>query len=73
MKHLSQRLLCCVRKGMTYQCCTYCGSHQHTVANCPKTWGGSVRRHTLHMATVVRRGIHPTPAHIIPAAPTAAS
>lgn len=48
MKHLSQRLFCCVRKGMTYQYCTYCGSHQHTVANCPETWSGSSHRHSLH-------------------------
>lgn len=27
--------------------CTYCGSHLHTYANCPKTWGGSVAR--MHM------------------------
>lgn len=27
--------------------CSYCGSHAHTFANCPKTWGGSARR--LHM------------------------
>jgi hypothetical protein len=23
--------------------CGYCGSQLHAVANCPKTWGGSVR------------------------------
>lgn len=23
--------------------CAYCGSHAHTLRNCPKTWGGSVR------------------------------
>jgi len=27
--------------------CEYCGSHKHTIKNCPKTWGGSVK-HT-HM------------------------
>lgn len=27
--------------------CTYCGSHLHTLTNCPKTWGGQSRR--LHM------------------------
>mgnify|MGYP001557758712 FL=1 len=27
--------------------CTYCGSHQHTITNCPKTAGGQSRR--LHM------------------------
>ena len=24
--------------------CTYCGSLFHTIAHCPKTWGGSVAR-----------------------------
>ncbi|UIN00034.1 hypothetical protein [Yersinia ruckeri] len=33
---------------MVYQRCTYCGSRLHTVANCPKTWEGSSRRHSLH-------------------------
>jgi uncharacterized Zn finger protein len=28
--------------------CTYCGSKKHTVVNCPKTWGGSVRHAHLH-------------------------
>lgn len=27
--------------------CTYCGSVFHTLALCPKTWGGSVRRQHL--------------------------
>lgn len=33
---------------MAYQRCTYCESRLHTVANCPETWGGSSRRHSLH-------------------------
>ncbi|OWO86549.1 hypothetical protein B5C26_00965 [Photorhabdus luminescens] len=24
--------------------CSYCGSRLHTIANCPNTWGSSVRR-----------------------------
>ena len=24
--------------------CTYCGSNQHTVKNCPKTWDGQINR-----------------------------
>lgn len=24
--------------------CGYCGSHQHEIDNCPKTWGGSANR-----------------------------
>jgi hypothetical protein len=24
--------------------CTFCGSGKHTIANCPKTWGGSANR-----------------------------
>lgn len=32
---------------MSYTRCTYCGSRLHTVANCPKTWGGSSRRANL--------------------------
>lgn len=24
--------------------CSYCGARTHTVANCPKTWGGSASR-----------------------------
>lgn len=27
--------------------CTYCGSHTHTIANCPKTWGGSANRSSM--------------------------
>jgi DNA-directed RNA polymerase subunit RPC12/RpoP len=27
--------------------CTYCGSEEHTVANCPKTWAGSANRARL--------------------------
>jgi DNA-directed RNA polymerase subunit RPC12/RpoP len=27
--------------------CTYCGSSLHTIALCPKTWGGSVARNQL--------------------------
>lgn len=27
--------------------CTYCGSNLHDVRTCPKTWGGSARRHNL--------------------------
>ncbi len=27
--------------------CTYCGSHAHTIANCPKTWGGSANRNNM--------------------------
>ena len=27
--------------------CSYCGSHLHTVANCPSTWGGSIRRASM--------------------------
>lgn len=27
--------------------CTYCGSHLHTIANCPQTWGGSTRRQSM--------------------------
>ncbi len=23
--------------------CIYCGSHKHTIVNCPKTWDGSSR------------------------------
>ncbi len=32
---------------MSYARCTYCGSTLHTVANYPKTWGGSARRANL--------------------------
>lgn len=28
--------------------CTYCGSHLHTIKNCPKTWGGSINRAHMH-------------------------
>lgn len=24
--------------------CSYCGSDKHTLANCPKTWGGQANR-----------------------------
>jgi hypothetical protein len=24
--------------------CSYCGSNQHEVENCPKTWGGQISR-----------------------------
>lgn len=27
--------------------CTYCGSHQHQITLCPKTWGGSCARRNL--------------------------
>lgn len=27
--------------------CSYCGSHLHTVANCPKTWGGQINRRDM--------------------------
>lgn len=33
---------------MSHTRCTYCGSQRHTLANCPNTWGGSVRRTNLH-------------------------
>lgn len=32
---------------MTYQRCTYCGALTHTVANCPKTWGGQAGRNAM--------------------------
>lgn len=32
---------------MAYIHCTYCGSKLYSVANCPKTWGGSSRRANL--------------------------
>lgn len=28
--------------------CSFCGSHLHTVENCPKTWGGSANRARMH-------------------------
>lgn len=28
--------------------CTYCGSHGHMVALCPKTWAGSANRSNLY-------------------------
>lgn len=30
-----------------YLRCTYCGRHGHSVALCPKTWGGSSARKHL--------------------------
>lgn len=27
--------------------CSYCGSHQHEVENCPKTYAGSANRHHM--------------------------
>lgn len=32
---------------MSFTRCTYCSSTLHTVANCPKTGGGSARRAKL--------------------------
>lgn len=32
---------------MSRQRCTYCGSHEHTVENCPKTWGGQANRNAM--------------------------
>jgi len=28
--------------------CTYCRSHEHTIKNCPKTWGGSTNRQHMY-------------------------
>jgi len=28
--------------------CSYCGSHDHTITNCPKTWGGSANRISMY-------------------------
>lgn len=28
--------------------CTYCGSHLHTVDNCPRTWNGQFNRNKMH-------------------------
>jgi hypothetical protein len=27
--------------------CGYCGAHTHTLANCPKTWGGQGNRNAM--------------------------
>ena len=27
--------------------CGYCGSSRHTLANCPKTWGGQANRNAM--------------------------
>ena len=27
--------------------CNYCGSHVHTLENCPKTWGGQANRNRM--------------------------
>jgi transcriptional regulator NrdR family protein len=28
--------------------CNYCGSNQHTIENCPKTWSGQANRRTMY-------------------------
>lgn len=33
---------------MSYLRCTFCGSGQHTRANCPHTYSGSTRRKNLN-------------------------
>lgn len=27
--------------------CAYCGSNQHEIENCPKTWGGQANRNAM--------------------------
>lgn len=41
---------------MSYTRCTYCGSHLHTVVNCPNTWGGSSRRVSLRCSYCGKSG-----------------
>ncbi len=41
---------------MSYTRCTYCGSHLHTVANCPNTWGGSSSRVSLRCSYCGKSG-----------------
>lgn len=28
--------------------CSYCGSRQHTITNCPKTWQGQANRNRMY-------------------------